>query len=205
MALQKDFLSTYEIRRKITHMLFGVCFVILLNLNIPFIEKYFSLFVLCFLIFAITLSLLCKYKRPMIIIFFLRLFDKPKDFEKFPGKGAIYYLIGVLVCSLLFNKDITSASILILAFGDPAAHFIGRYYGKTKLIINQKKLLEGTLGGVFFGTIAASFFIPWPIAFFGAAFGMIAEAVELELLNLDDNFFIPFVAGIVITVIQAQL
>ncbi len=183
----------------------GVFFVILINHDNLFIQENLIFLFLILLILAITLSIICKYLKPKPIMFLLRLFDKPRDFERFPGRGAIYYLTGVMISLLLFDKNTASASILILAFGDPAAHFIGRYYGKTKIIINKKKLLEGTLGGTFFATLAAAFFVPWPVAFFGAAFGMMAEAVELEVLNLDDNFFIPFVSGLVITLIKTQI
>ncbi len=205
MNLLKNFSGTYEFRRKTVHFILGIFFVIFINLEVYFVKSYLELILLAFLIIAVSLSIYCKYKKPKMIMFFLELFDKPKDLEKFPGKGAVYYLIGAFISILLFDRRIASAAILILAVGDPMAHLFGRYYGKRKLIINEKKLLEGTLGGTFLATIAASFFVPWPIAFFGAAFGMMAEAVELEFLNLDDNFFIPFVSGGVIKIIQLLL
>jgi dolichol kinase len=197
------FYMSYEFRRKLTHFLIGLGFVCLFNI------RYFydnaGIIILFLLIASMLLSITCKYLKPKTILLMLQLFDKPKDFERFPGKGAVYYLSGILVSVLFFDRSIASACIIILAVGDPAAHFFGRYFGKTRLIINERKLLEGTLAGVFFGTIAASFFVPFPLAFFGAAFGMIAEAVELELFNLDDNFFIPLVAGLVMTTISAAL
>ena len=110
-----------------------------------------------------------------------------------------------MVAVVWFDKSIASASIIILAVADPISHIIGRFYGKTKILINHKKLLEGTMAGTIAGTIAASFFVPWPVAFFGASFGMMAEAIELELFHLDDNFFIPFVSGMVMSVIIGML
>lgn len=197
------FYMSYEFRRKFTHLLMGMFF--LLIINIDFFYKYSALIVLIGLMGAIIFSVVCKYLKPKTILFLLELFDKPKDFKRFPGKGAVYYLSGVLISVLFFERNIASASIIILAVGDPAAHFFGRYFGKTRLILNERKLLEGTLAGTFFGTIFASLFVPFPLAFFGAAFGMMAEAIELELFNLDDNFLIPFVAGLVMTTISSTL
>ncbi len=205
MALLKNFFSKYEFRRKTVHFVLGILFVIFINLDHYLLKEQLELILCVTLILALCLSIYTRYKRPLLILRFLYLFDKPKDLRKFPGKGAVYYLIGVLISIALFDRNVASASILILAVGDPMAHIISRYYGKRKIIINNKKLLEGTLAGTLFGTIAASFFVPWDIAFFGAAFGMMAEAVELELFNLDDNFFIPFVSGLVMTVIKSLL
>ncbi len=197
----KAFFSTFEFRRKAVHLLLGLLFIALINTKNVFLERYMALIFAVALAAAISLSAVCKYLKPRLLMRFLEIFDKPKDLEKFPGKGAVFYLMGMLSTLLLFDRKIASAAIIILAVGDPVAHFFGRYYGKTKHIINKKKLLEGTLAGIFFGGLAASLFVPWPFAFFGAAFGMIAEAVELELINLDDNFFIPLVAGGVMQVI----
>lgn len=202
MVLVKDFFKKYEFRRKAVHFVLGILFVIFINLDHYFVKEQLELLLLIALFLALCLSIYIQYKRPRLLLQFLYWFDKPKDLQKFPGKGAVYYLIGVLIAVALFDRNIASASILILAIGDPMAHIIGKYYGKRKIIINKKKLLEGTLAGTFFGTIAASFYVPWHVAFFGAAFGMMAEAIELEVFHLDDNFFIPFVSGLVMTLIM---
>ncbi len=188
-----EFLNNYSVRRKLVHLFIGLFFVLVIN----FADVNLQLFFLSGLICALILSIYTKYMKPKLIFSLLSLFDKPQDLEKFPGKGAVYYLIGILLAVTFFEKDIASASIMILVLGDPAAHFIGRYYGRTKLLVNNKKLLEGTLAGTFFGMLGALMFVPFPVAFFGSAFGMMAEAIELEILNLDDNFFIPIVSGIV--------
>jgi dolichol kinase len=197
------FYMSYEFRRKFTHLMIGIFVVVMLQIDLLY--DYAAAIILGFLIISVAFSIICKYLKPANVRAVLQLFDKPKDFERFPGKGAVYYLTGVLISVFFFERDIACASIIILAVGDPAAHFIGRYFGRTKLVINEKKLLEGTLAGVLFGVMAAIFFVPFPLAFYGAAFGMIAEAIELELFNLDDNLLIPIVAGTVMSLIQAAL
>ncbi|NTV23861.1 MAG: hypothetical protein HGA85_05840 [Nanoarchaeota archaeon] len=197
MVSQKEFFTGFELRRKLAHMLVGCAFIMLINL---FYE--YSLVVISLLFAGATLtSAVARYKRPKLLIRFLEMFDKPHDLAKFPAKGAVFYTAGALSAVLFFPQDIASASIAVLAFGDSISHIVGRFYGKTKVIVNEKKLLEGTIAGIIAGTIAASFFVSFPISFFGAAFGMMAEAVELEYLGLDDNVFIPVVSGIVMLVL----
>lgn len=196
-------LNKYEFRRKAVHLVLGVLFVVFINLDIILAKYHLELLLLGILVLTMVMSIYTKHKKPKLIISVLRLFDKPQDLIKFPGKGAVFYTLGALVAVAFFDREVASASIIILAVGDPIAHFIGRYYGKTRIVINRKKLLEGTLAGIFFGCLAASYFVPWHIAFFGAAFGMMSEALEVEYLNLDDNFFIPFVSGTVMTIIFA--
>ncbi|MFH2020969.1 MAG: phosphatidate cytidylyltransferase [archaeon] len=186
----------HDSRRKLVHIGLGTLFVVF----IPFIaQERYILILLGMMVLALLLSIFTKYKKPKLIINFLKYFDKPKDLANFPGKGAVYYLISAFIAISLFEKNIASAALIILAVGDPAAYFFGRYYGKNKIIINPRKLLEGTLAGIFFGTLAASLFIPFKIAFFGAVAGMIAEAIDLEGLNLDDNLTIPLTAGLVLS------
>jgi phytol kinase len=197
----KQFIKKYEFRRKVFHLFMGLAFVITINLNINLINTYLIQLVLAALLISTALSFYTKYYKPIFILKLLRFFDKPKDLIKFPGKGAVFYLVGILLAVSLFEKNIASASIMILAIGDPTAYFVGTHYGKKRLVINKRKLLEGTLAGTLLGTLGASFFVPMPIAFFGAAFGMIAEAIEFKLFHLDDNFFIPFVSGLTMQII----
>ncbi len=199
----KKFYMNYEFRRKSVHFFMGTSFAFIITID--YFYRYAKLFILGMFIISIIASVICKYLKPKLVLAMLQLFDKPKDFERLPGKGAIYYLAGMLVSLLLFERDVVSASVIILAVGDPTAHFFGRYFGRTRLIINEKKLLEGTLAGTLFATVAALFFVPFHLAFFGSALGMIAEAIELEYFNLDDNFSIPFVAGTVMSLIKAAL
>ena len=183
------------------HLFIGLFVVLLLNLNLfSILPMIISLF-----LFSILLSVFTKLAKPKLILFMLKWFDKPEDVDTFPGKGAVFYLAGILLSLLFFDSRIASAAIIILAVGDPAAHIIGKYYGKKKIIINNKKLLEGTMAGTLLGTFAASIFMPIPIAFFGAASGMMAEAFDIQFLHLDDNLFIPLTSGLVMTIIQSLI
>ena len=206
MALRKnlkDYFNEYSFRRKFVHVFGGILFVIFINLNYPIIQNNLLLMLIVSLIIAVLFSAYAKYQKPRFLMKIIELFDKPQDMISYPGRGAVYFIIGALFVIVFFDRSIASAALLILVIGDPAAHFVGKYYGRKRLIVNPKKLLEGTIAGTVFGTIAAMLFVPFPIAFFGAAFGMMAEAFELEMFHLDDNFFIPFVSSIVMAMIES--
>jgi len=201
--MKKGFFKSYQVKRKLLHIIFGCFFVWFINLDYFVIKEQLEVLIVAFIALSLIVSIYIRYKRPKFLLKVISHFDKPRDMLKFPMRGSIYYLIGVLMSIAFFSRKIASASILILVIGDPAAFFFGNYYGKKRLLINRRKLLEGTIAGVIFGTFAASIFVSWPIAFFGAAFGMIAEAIELKLFNLDDNFSIPFVSGLTMTLLQS--
>ncbi len=191
-------LKNYEVRRKAVHLCLGLILGILV-FALPAFENI--IFLLSCLALATILSLYTKYRRPKLIVFLLGFFDKPEDMIKFPGKGAVFYLVGALLAVALFEKNVAAASLFILAVGDPAAHITGKYFGKNKLPINSKKCLEGSLAGIFAGTIAAAFAIPLHAAFIGAVSGMVAEAIDIKGIGLDDNFSIPVTAGIVMSIL----
>ena len=199
----RTFFQEYHFKRKFAHFSFGIFLVVLMNSGL---NQIFMLhFLVLTIIIGLILSIFIKYKKPKLLVYLLEQFEKPQDVKNFPGRGSIYFTIVALVSIALFSKEIASASILILTFGDPAAFIVGKYYGKKKLIVNKNKLLEGTIAGTFIGTALATLFVPFPIAFFGAAFGMMAEAIELKYLHFDDNFFIPFVSGLVMTLLTSLL
>lgn len=56
-----------------------------------------------------------------------------------------------------YGKHWTVLFLLIVWFGDSAAYFTGKKFGKHKLyaLISPKKTVEGSIGGLFFGTVAA--------------------------------------------------
>ena len=123
-----------------------------------------------------------------------------------PGKGAIYFFVGALLAIKLFPMDIALASIMILALGDSISHIVGKNYGKTQLWINKHndKLFEGTVAGIILGFFGAYGFVGPVLAFFGAAFAMTAELVEMKLGEaiIDDNILIPLVSGTVMLLLR---
>jgi len=118
-----------------------------------------------------------------------------KDFTKSSHyEAGSYWLLSSLLILLLFNINIAYASILILAFGDTAAGFVGRNMGQLKNPLNKKKTIEGSLA--FFATslFAAMLFVSTPTAIIVAFVVAIIESLPLKI---NDNLTVPLSAGLV--------
>lgn len=184
-----------EIRRQTFHIVLGLVLVALLHL-----EKIEPIHIFYLLALGIAISWLQLRVRLPLISWCLDKFERK---QVRPGKGAITYLIGVLLALQLFPRDIALAAILILAVGDGVSSLIGPF-GRIKTKLSDKKLLEGTLAGSVLAGVAASFFVTLPAAFAAAFVAMIFEAMEIRLNQklLNDNVIVPLVAGTVITLLR---
>jgi dolichol kinase len=192
-------ISQLERRRQFIHMLSGVVLGLLLYLGI--LNKITA--PILFLIGSL-ICWRCKQNRIPVIYSFLRYFEREKDLEKFPGKGALFFLGGATLVILLFPKDIALASILILAFGDSVSHLVGRY-GSIKHPFNSKKYVEGSVAGAVVAFIAAFVILNNPIeAGLAAVLAMFVEGLNIELWEkkVDDNLLVPLVSGVVIWVLR---
>ena len=189
-------LSKLELKRQLMHILVGLVTITLIYYNIL---SPFALLLL--IIIGIMLSFLCKRVRIPIISTFLDHVERDEQRRKFPGKGTIFFFIGVLLSLQLFERNIAYASIMILTLGDSISHMFGAQFGKIKNIFNGKsqKLLEGTLAGTLAGFFGALFFVPIPEAFLGSLGAMIAEVIKIDFNEntLDDNLVVPLIAGTV--------
>lgn len=185
-------IGKFELKRQLFHILLGISLVILLMYG--FINKEM---ILVAIIIGITLSYLSKKTKIPIIYNLLEMFEREGEIQNFPGKGVIFYFIGVFTALLLFPKDIAMASIMVLALGDSVSHLFGLHFGKTKHPLSNTKFLEGTIAGFIAGFIGALVFLPWHEAFFASLTAMVAEAIEIKIgtQQVDDNLIVPFVAG----------
>lgn len=194
-------LSLLELKRQSMHIAVGLITIALIYYNLlsPFA-------ILLLIIIGILLSFLCKRMRIPIISTFLDQVERDEQRHKFPGKGTIFFFIGVLLSLQLFEQDIALAAIMVLTFGDSISHMFGAQFGRLKNIFNgkSKKLLEGTLAGTLAGFFGAVFFVPIPEAFLGSAAAMIAEVIKIDFNEntLDDNLIVPLIAGTVMLLVQ---
>ena len=142
--------------------------------------------------------------RIPIIHQLLQKFERKNELENFPGKGIIFYLIGVSVALLLFPKEIAMASIMVLALGDSVSHLYGLHFGRIRHPLSKTKFLEGTIAGFVAGFIGALFFLGLFEAFIASLAAMIVEAVEIRIGTdqVDDNLVMPFVAGAAVWIIR---
>ncbi|MGD0230206.1 MAG: hypothetical protein ABSC19_07595 [Syntrophorhabdales bacterium] len=120
-----------------------------------------------------------------------------KEKEMKGPSGTVFYLISCVVAILLFDKDIASASIFVLAICDPLSSIVGSKWGRIPLF---GKSVEGT--GVFLvsSLIVLACFRFGPSAFIPAA----AAAAAAELFSsrfVDDNLTIPLVTALALTLL----
>ncbi|MBU0460672.1 MAG: SEC59/DGK1/VTE5 family protein [Nanoarchaeota archaeon] len=197
-------LTYHEVGRQVIHLLVGVVTVLLIHFNI-----LSSLAILAVIVIGLLASFICKRTWLPGFSFFLNHFERGNQKTQFPGKGLIFFFIGVLLVVELFDKDIALAAIMILALGDSVSHLVGEKYGKIKNIFNWKgnKLLEGTLAGTFAGFVGAMIFVSWQMAFLGSFVAMVAEVIKIDFNDntLDDNLVVPLIAGTVMFLLRFYL
>lgn len=186
-----------ELVRQIMHILFGLLIVILFSADL--INAWILFYIL---IASIILSFLSIKLDVPVISWFLKNFERQNT--RLPGEGFVFFLAGSLLAIKLFSQDIALASILILSFGDGISHLIGEGIGKRKILFNKSKNIEGLIFGVIAGTIAALFFVSFLEAFVASLAAMLVEAVEIKIRenHIDDNLFVPLVAGTAILLLR---
>ncbi len=190
-------ISRLELKRQIFHIASCLIFVILIYYNIIGIKTLLTL-----LIIGYILAIISMKKRIPFISWLLDNFERQHNLQKFPGIGALVYLLGIVIVVLFFEKNIALASIIILGLGDSIAPLIGQF-GKVKHPFSDKKFIEGVIAGIIAATLGAMFFVPWAHALAASTLAMIAEGIDIELrgYKLDDNLIIPIVSAIVLWVI----
>ncbi|MBI2047336.1 hypothetical protein HYT26_04220 [Candidatus Pacearchaeota archaeon] len=186
-----------ELVRQIMHILFGLLIVILFSADL--INAWILFYIL---IASIILSFLSIKLDVPVISWFLKNFERQNT--RLPGEGFVFFLAGSLLAIKLFSQDIALASILILSFGDGISHLIGEGIGKRKILFNKSKNIEGLVFGVIAGTIAALFFVSFLEAFVASLAAMLVEAVEIKIRenHIDDNLFVPLMAGTAILLLR---
>ncbi|MBT4651600.1 hypothetical protein HOC13_03705 [Candidatus Woesearchaeota archaeon] len=197
-------LTKQEIGRQILHILVG-----LVLMNLFYFNILSPLAMLLGIIIGGLSSILSKRIKLPGLNFFLNNFERPEQRKVFPGRGMIFYFVGVLLVMQLFEKDIALAAMAVLTLGDSLSHLFGASVGKIKNFFNghSRKLLEGTFAGTVAGALGAALFVPFPEALLGAAAAMIAEVVDIDLngKHLDDNLIVPLVAGTVMLLVRTYL
>jgi phosphoserine phosphatase len=186
--------SKNEVFREIIH----AC-----GLTIPVLSSLMRRQVIAFLIIAVTFlyitSELAMLEGKRIHLISSITSHAATHVELYEFAAApIFFALGILLTLLLFAAPTSSAAIAIFALGDSAASIFGKIFGKKILPFNKGKTLEGLAIGLFFGFLAASFFVNPLRALAGAAVAMFVESLPLPI---SDNLMVPLTAGAVLTFI----
>jgi phytol kinase len=172
----------HEVLRKGVHLLIGLSIAI----AIPLVDMQLVLMAFVLAIFAgfILSDAISKgYKLPVISRVVLLLERK----DVMPGKGTLYFAIGVFFVLVFFPLQVVIPAIICLAVLDGVATLVGIHYGHHK--IWKSKSLEGTLAGM--GTTVIALLVLTPLSIpLAVAAAITAGVVEL-LSPVDDNLTIP--------------
>lgn len=182
-----------EIFRKIIH---------LSSLIIPLVYFYSS-----YLLFIIFLSLLSltilfinsKYDSILSRFTYIKLFFSKvlRGYEKNKYWGASYLILGFLIITLLFDKNIVITSMIITSLSDSLAAILGIKYGRIRLYNN--KSIEGFY--IFYITTFSILFFLHPISLiFVLLISLLISLVELFTPTIYDNVSIPICSSIILTI-----
>lgn len=194
-----------EIVRKLVHLIYGF-----LIITILFFDVYPVLILSTLMVVTILGSFIIKYNKRRLkslsLFTYYRCLERERDLRKFPLKGLITFTLGSLLTIALFERRVALASLVLLTVGDATSHIIGRFYGKVK-IFNNLKNIEGTFVAILLCMLINFFIINYIIAFVSAILTLFLEAYEIKIGKhyLDDNIYVPIVAGLIITSMQVLL
>ena len=197
-------LKKQELRRQFFHLTLGLIIIFLITKGI-----LSSLSIFLITVSGLILSYIQKQIKLPLITQILNIFGRVEENQAFPGKGAFYFFLGVLLTLQLFPLDIALASIMILTLGDSLSHIVGAAIGQTNnpLKTGSKKLIEGSIFGATTAFVGALLFIPIHEAFIASILAMTAELAELKFGNniLNDNILVPLTAGTSIVLLRMFL
>jgi dolichol kinase len=197
---KKNKISGLKVRRIFFHIILGTVIMLLFFTDPNFTRRLLIwVIILGFLLTLISI----KFKIPGIF-YMLKRFENPRYLRKFPGKSALFFIAGCLLVTKLFSPGVALASMAILTFGDPCSYIFSVFHkDRYKQPRNIFKNVYGTAIGILVGGITASLFVNWLYAFIAATIAMIAESfiVNIGGDTIDDNFFVPLIAGTVLFIL----
>ena len=127
--------------------------------------------------------------------------------ERYQIPAATWYTVSLLAVTAFAEQTVAQLSVLVVAFGDPAASIIGKRWGQRKIWRRKS-----WLGSLAFLTVAFAATLGWlllmrplPVGTALAMAGVAALAGAVaELLSddrVDDNLSVPIVAALALAVV----
>lgn len=128
--------------------------------------------------------------------------NSERQHQHFTVTGGVYVLASSLLCTLLFSNVVAAISITVMLISDTLAALVGKAVGQRKIYKN--KSLEGSVAFFVSALIIMMLFNPLRTFTYASVIACFA-AMFMELFEqwfeLDDNFSVPLVIGIVLTII----
>lgn len=119
--------------------------------------------------------------------------------------GTTYLITGTILIAALFPKSIVALSLLFLAFADPIASYVGILFGKDKIF--GHKSVQGFIAAFIVCSVLTYAFLYIKnvneyiliVSLLSGVVGALAELIPVA--KLDDNFTMPVLSSIGLTVI----
>ncbi len=190
--------TSFAIKRNIFHLFLGLAITLLLYFG--FIDVWILAGVT---VAGFIVSLTQRRKKVPVIEWFIRVFERDKEQDEFPGRGAFFMLLGITLAVALFPEPIALASVVILAVGDSLSPMIATKFGWMKHPLNKEKVLDASAIGFFIAFLSATFFVSPAESFIASYIAMFVESVDyLKGRRMEDNITIPLIAGLSIVVLR---
>ena len=119
--------------------------------------------------------------------------------DPLPGKGAFFFAVSALACTILFPVTLVVPALVALSVLDSVTTLAGTRFGRHR--ISNGKSWEGTLSGIIVTILALLPFITLPGALLVA---IIAGIIEL-ISPVDDNLVIPVGVCSLLTLVPALI
>ena len=176
--------------RRIVHAITGtVIFVAVTQLDL---SKSLTITGLSVLFLILLASDLVRLRVPHLNILFFRFFQilvSPRESQNIAS--STWYILGALIAIVLFPISAALSGILVLAWADPTASYLGRRWGKRSFLGGT---LVGTTAFLVIAVLILSVRHPLTIAIPSAC---LITLVERLAWPLDDNLVLaPACAGI---------
>jgi len=187
-------------RRTIFHVLSGVAVVAAFELLLT--QRLAIAVAAVFCVFTWSLETARRFS-PSFNVLMMKLF-KPiaRDHERYRVNSSTWYGTALLLIAITAPNVAGMLGILALAVGDPAAGYVGRRWGRFRIV--GGKSLEGTLafmaaallcGLVYVGvshhlTLISTAFLVLP-----AVAAVVGALTELLAIHVDDNLAVPLLTA----------
>ena len=184
-GMKKSFMP----HRKVFHLLIGAVFIISM-----FSFRELRWFFLAVLAIGTIISFIQERRKLPVITWFLDRYEKRTD--RVPGEGPLTFFFGAVLVWFLFPRDIATAAVMALTFGDPLACVTGSLLGGPTLPWNRNKTWMGTATFILVSfAVVSPVFGPWTGLVVGVSAGA-AESVRWPVrILMDDNVMVPVISS----------
>lgn len=181
-----------EIVRQLIHLCFGLGIAAL----VLFFDHTLVIAVLAtgLLVGLVLVDLILRGHRIPIISPLVQYGDRC---DPLPGKGAFFFGVSTLACTILFPVSIVVPALVALAVLDSVTTIVGIRFGRHR--IHNGKSWEGTLSG-----IAVTVIFLLPLLSLPGALSAAVVAGLIELFSpVDDNLALPVGVCIFLTLVPS--